>query len=167
MVFVDHINSSSLSLLIKRFLETPKRAVSKQSCCLVSFFFFFNVFLWGFFLVPWKLQPHSCGCFQGNHIPLRNLPCLTLDTVRLHGNKGPVKYKILCQVKRSKDANLNFLVNFCSFQSLKAVRVACRLYAPCSVADKGFFKDFVRKILNQARCWLPRACPCFSIDPCG
>lgn len=33
-----------------------------------------------------EASAHSCGCFQGNHI--RNLPCLTLDTVRLHSNKA-------------------------------------------------------------------------------
>ena len=65
-----------------------------SSCCL----FFVECLCFFFFALE-----ASAGCFQGNHIPFRNLPCLTLDTVRLHGNKAPkvqVKYKIWYQTKR-------------------------------------------------------------------
>lgn len=94
-----------------------------------------------------EASAHSCGCFQGNHIPFRNLPCLTLDTVRLHGNKAPkvpVKYKILYQTKgRMKMfGNVPFLVDSHFLLSLKGkgvAEIAHCLHRSCSVTDKNWF----------------------------
>lgn len=65
-----------------------------------------------FFFPSLEASARSCGCFQGNHIPFRNLPCLTLDTVRLHGNKAPkvpVKYMVFYQRIEDVTSSSNLL----------------------------------------------------------
>lgn len=120
--------------------------MSSCSLYLVECLCFFFLFL---FFPSSEASAHSCGCFQGNHFPFRNLPCLTLDTVRFHGNKAPkvpVKYKIFFVIKLKGEwkcnfGNVKFLVCICSLWSSTGKRVAeiahCLSHS-CS-CDKNWF----------------------------